>query len=59
MENRHIRLEDILPQKRLLVRRENLDPSLCRGKPYIHSREIDGKDTSSIASKLKLGRIGG
>jgi hypothetical protein len=55
MENHHIRLQDILPQKRLLVTRETFDPFLCRDKPYIHSKESDVTSTSLVASELKLG----
>jgi hypothetical protein len=59
MENHHIRLEDILPQKGLLVTIENVDPFLCRDKPCIHSKESDGPNTFPVASKLKLGKVEG
>jgi hypothetical protein len=59
MVNHHIRLESILPQKRLLVTRENVDLFLCRDKLYIYSKESDRTNTSSVASKLKLGKFEG
>jgi hypothetical protein len=43
----------------MLVTRENVDPFLCRNKPYIHSKESDGASTFSAASILKLGKVEG
>lgn len=58
MENHHIRLKDILPQKRLLVTKESFDPFLQRDKPYIHVhlKENDETNTLSVVLKTEAGR---